>query len=136
MASGNHSSQQAHHLVSFKTSLLPLAAIMVSYVVTGAGRGIGLAIVRALHARILHPSRCLQGHNLEGRVFAIDQDLNSCDGLKRLAGPNVHIIPGDLDKPETLHVGLRYIPSRNYADQCLSSLPQKSPRLTGVRWIS
>jgi NAD(P)-dependent dehydrogenase (short-subunit alcohol dehydrogenase family) len=78
---------------------------MVSYVVTGASRGIGLAFVQVLHARLaLRPHNRPQGDNPQDCVFAIVQDLNSCDELKKLAGPDFHIIPGDLDKPETLRV--------------------------------
>lgn len=68
---------------------------MVSYVVTGASRGIGLAFVQALHAR--------QQLNPQDVVFAIVQDPNACPELKQLAGPNLHILQGDLDKPGTLH---------------------------------
>jgi len=65
---------------------------MVSYVVTGASRGIGLAFVQALHER-----------NPQDHVFAIVRNPDSSDELKKLAGPNVHIITGDLEQPETLH---------------------------------
>jgi len=65
---------------------------MVSYLVTGASSGIGLAFVQTLHER-----------NPQDHIFAIVYDLDSCDELRKLAGPNVHIIPGDLDRPETLH---------------------------------
>jgi NAD(P)-dependent dehydrogenase (short-subunit alcohol dehydrogenase family) len=86
---------------------------MVSYVVTGANRGIGLALVQALYARCTRdPSNGLQEHNPEDLILAIVRDPSSCDELKKLAGPNVHIILGDLDKPETLHVGIA---------RCLSS---------------
>lgn len=78
---------------------------MVSYVVTGASRGIGLALVQALRARrALRPSNTLQDRSPEPLTFAIVQDQNSCDELQQLAGPNCHVILGDLDKPETLHV--------------------------------
>ena len=67
---------------------------MVSYVVTGAGRGLGLAIVQVLHER-----------NSEDHIFAVVRNTDSCSELKKLADdPNVHIVMGDLDKPETLRV--------------------------------
>lgn len=111
---------------------------MVSYVVTGASRGIGLAFVQALHARCaLHPSNLLQGCNSEDQIFAIVRDLNSCDELQKLAGPYVHIILGDLNKPETLHVrSTRSLPSGTQADQGLSPPPQRSLRLLVDRWMS
>lgn len=78
---------------------------MVSYVVTGANRGLGLALVQILHARCTSgSSNALQGDDLEDRIFALVRDLNSCNELKKLVDPNVHIISGDLDNPETLHV--------------------------------
>ena len=67
---------------------------MVSYVVTGAGRGIGLAIVQVLHER-----------NSEDRIFAIVRNPDSSTELKKLADdPDVYIVVGDLDKLETLRV--------------------------------
>lgn len=72
---------------------------MVTYVVTGANRGLGLSLVQALHARLTK-----QEHNPQDSIFAIVQDPDSCDELQKLAGPNFHIIPGDLDKLDTLHV--------------------------------
>jgi len=65
---------------------------MVSYVVTGASRGIGLAFAQTLHER-----------NPQDHVFAVVRNPDSCDELRKLAGPNFHIILGDLDRPETLH---------------------------------
>jgi len=65
---------------------------MVSYVVTGASRGIGLAFVQALHDR-----------KPQDQVFAIVRNPDSSAELKKLAGPNVHIVVGDLDRLETLH---------------------------------
>lgn len=69
---------------------------MVSYVITGASRGLGLAFVQALHAR-----RTLR--NSKSSIFALVQDLDSCDELRKLAGSIIHVIRGDLDKPETIH---------------------------------
>ncbi|KAF9787194.1 NAD-P-binding protein [Thelephora terrestris] len=68
---------------------------MVSYAVTGASRGLGLAFVQALHAR-----RTLR--NPKSIIFALVQDLDTCDELKKLGRSDIHIIPSDLDKPETL----------------------------------
>jgi len=65
---------------------------MVSYVVTGANRGIGLAFAQAIHER-----------NPQDLLFAIVRNPDSSTELKKLASPNVHIIAGDLDRPETLH---------------------------------
>jgi len=65
---------------------------MVSYVITGASRGLGLAFVEAIHER-----------NPQDHVFALVRNPGSSAELKALAGPNVHIIAGDLDQPETLH---------------------------------
>jgi len=65
---------------------------MVSYAITGASRGLGLAFVQTLHER-----------NPQDHVFAIVRNPDSSPELKKLAGPNVHIIRGDLDQPETLH---------------------------------
>ena len=72
---------------------------MVSYAVTGAGRGIGLAIVQVLHER-----------NSEDHIFAIVRTQGSSSELKILAddNPKIHIIVGDLDKPETLRVRTVY----------------------------
>ena len=49
----------------------------------------------------MHPP---QERNPQDHVFAIVRNPDSSDELKKLVGPNVHIIMGDLDRPETLHV--------------------------------
>ena len=103
---------------------------MVSYVVTGAGRGLGLAFVQALHAR-----RTL--HSPQSRVFALVQDLDSCDVLRKLAGSNIHIIPGDLDEPETLHASsARRLLDLIHADKHFSPLRLRFQRSLAGRWIS
>lgn len=80
---------------------------MVSYVVTGASRGIGLALVQVLHARLtLDPSHPSQERDPQVHIFAIVRSPGSCDELKKLAGPYFHIVRGDLDMPETLQVGI------------------------------
>ena len=82
---------------------------MVSYVVTGASRGLGLAFVQALHVRrALRHTHKSQGRNPQNSIFAIVQDLNSCGELEKIAGPDIHIIPGDLDKPKSLHVSIQW----------------------------
>ena len=96
---------------------------MVSYVVTGANRGIGLAFVRALHARQKRSARQI--------ICAIVQDLNSCEELLQLAGPDLYVIQGDLDKPETLHVRtVGRLPSRTHVEWrgFIRPLLQKLPR--------
>ena len=46
----------------------------------------------------------MQERNPQDHVFAIVRNPDSSDELKKFAGPNFHIIAGDLDRPETLHV--------------------------------
>ena len=41
------------------------------------------------------------------RIFAVIRRQDLSTELRKLAGPNVHIIAGDLDQPETLHVRSR-----------------------------
>ena len=43
-------------------------------------------------------------------MFAVVRNPDSSHELRELAGPNVHIIAGDLDRPETLHVRIVLCP--------------------------
>ena len=113
------------------------AVTMVSYVVTGANRGIGLAFVQALQARLaLRPPSRLQKRDSQDAVFAIVQDLDSCGELRKLADSNVHIIRGDLDKPGTLHVrAANCFPDEICAEQGFSPPRPRLQKLPEDRWM-
>ena len=79
----------------------------------------------------------MQERNPQDHIFAVVRNPDSSEELKKLAGPNVHIIAGDLEQPETLHVRTsRRLPSGIDTEQDSSPLLPRLPRLPVDRWMS